>query len=265
MIFLSKLLPQLVYPLGLTFFLLLFLLVFSKPKRWQRTFLVFATLLIWLGGNQWVAAALTRSLEWQYLPPDDYPQADAIVVLGGATNPPVYPRQIVEVNSAGDRVLYAAHLYHLGKAPYILASGGRLPWSAISDSTPADEMSSLLQLLGVPGNAIWLERESVNTQENAEFSKPILEEHGVKTILLVTSAFHMPRAVGLFEQQGFEVIPAPTDYDVTQADWDLLMHPNWQTLVIGLIPDSGSLNATTSALKEYLGMAVIQLGYSSHP
>ncbi|MBN1303665.1 MAG: YdcF family protein [Anaerolineales bacterium] len=259
MIFLSKFLPQLVYPLGLAFFLLLFLVLLGKQKGWHRNIILMVMLLIWLGGNPWVAAALTRSLEWRYLPLEEYPQADAIVVLGGGTNPPAYPRQTVEINNAGDRVLYAAYLYHQHRAPYILATGGRLAWAANQEHNPAEEMSTILQLLDVPETDVWLEGKSVNTRQNAEFSSAILEEHQVKTILLVTSAFHMPRSVYLFEQQGFEVIPAPTDYSMTASDWENLTHPSWETLLLNLIPDAGSLSGTTTALKEYFGMIVYRL------
>ena len=261
MVFLSKFLPKLVYPLGLSFFLLLILILVGKLKHWQRTLVIVVLLLVWLGGNPWTAASLTRSLEWRYLPPDEYPSADAIVLLSGGTNPPAFPRQIVEINSAGDRVFYAAYLYHQGKAPFILATGGRLSWAANQESIPAEEMSTILQLLDVPEEAILLEGNSVNTMENAEFSRPILEEQNVKTILLVTSAMHMPRSVYLFEQQGFEVIPAPTDYTLTQNDWENLTHPSWETLLLGLVPDAGSLSETSNALKEYFGMIVYRLLY----
>jgi uncharacterized SAM-binding protein YcdF (DUF218 family) len=263
MIFLSKLLPLFFYPLGLACLLILALLAFAHMKRWQKSVLGLALLLLWLGGNSWVAYGLTRSLEWQYLPQGELPQADAIVVLGGGTEPQDYPRQTVELNGAGDRVLYAADLYQQGKAPYILASGGRLPWAADQTSTPASEMNSLLQKLGVPQEVIWLETRSVNTQENASYAKPILEEHNVKRILLVTSARHMPRAVRLFEGLGFDVIPAATDFTVTQSEWNHLMHPDWQTFVLGLFPDVSALSMSTSALKEYLGIAVYQLEEAS--
>jgi uncharacterized SAM-binding protein YcdF (DUF218 family) len=165
----------------------------------------------------------------------------------------------VELNGGGDRVYYAATLYHEGKAPYILASGGRLPWDADQQSPPAVEMSIILQALGVPQEAIWLEPESRNTEENAAFSAPILQEHGAQSILLVTSATHMPRAVYLFEQQGFEVIPAPTDFSITDADWEQLWHPDIENFLLGFFPQSSYLGSTTSAMKEYIGRVVAGL------
>ena len=66
----------------------------------------------------------------------------------------------------------------------------------------------------------------------------------------------MPRAVKLFEDQGFEVIPAPTDYDLTEEDWQSLTHANLLTQIYNLLPSASNLSSTTSSLKEYLGMFV---------
>src|SRR5512139_2907908 len=107
-VYLSKLLPILVYPLGLGCLLLLAGLLLYRRPRLQRAALILALLVLWAGGNRFVALALTRSLEWRYRPPTDLPQADVIVVLGGATSSQEPPRPLVEVNGAGDRVIYAA-------------------------------------------------------------------------------------------------------------------------------------------------------------
>ena len=139
-----------------------------------------------------------------------------IVVLGGGTLSAQYPRQTVEVDQAGDRLIYAAQLYHQGKAEHLLLSGGRIDWIS-SGAPPAEDMAALLEMLGVPPQALWLESESRNTYENARNARLFLEPLGIRRILLVTSASHMPRSVALFEKQGFEVIPAPADFSVTQA------------------------------------------------
>jgi uncharacterized SAM-binding protein YcdF (DUF218 family) len=69
----------------------------------------------------------------------------------------------------------------------------------------------------------------------------------------------MPRSVALFEQQGLQVIPAPCDYSVSQANWNDLMHPNLQSFLIALVPSDSNLEATSSALKEYIGMLVYRM------
>src|SRR5690349_2037016 len=113
-VFLSKFLPQFIYPLGLVSLLLIVALVARKRARLRNAALIACLALVWIGGNRWVSSALTRSLEWRYLPPAELPHAEAIVVLGGGTDAPDYPRSTVEVNGAGDRVLYAARLYKQG-------------------------------------------------------------------------------------------------------------------------------------------------------
>jgi uncharacterized SAM-binding protein YcdF (DUF218 family) len=149
-------------------------------------------------------------------------------------------------------------LYHRGAAPNLLLTGGRIDWVESGDS-PAGDMAVILQALGVPDEAMWLEDRSRNTYESAVESWDILSEKDIQRIILVTSAQHMPRSVAFFEAQGFDVIPAPTDYSITEAEWQRLIHPDFATAIINLVPDAGNLASTTSALKEYLGLFVYWL------
>jgi len=135
------------------------------------------------------------------------PQAPVIVVLGGGTESADYPRPMSEINSAGDRIVYAAWLYQEGVAPHILVSGGNVGFSTSRGTTPAEEMTELLILMGVPENAIWQQSDSQNTHEDALYSAKILMNEDIAEIILVTSAMHMPRAKALFKYQGFKVIP----------------------------------------------------------
>jgi len=219
---------------------------------------VLALVVLWLGSTRWIALGMVRSLEWRYLPMTQMPSADAIVLLGGGTESAEYPRQTVELNSSGDRVLYAAWLYKQGKAPHILLSGGLIDWLD-TGSTPAEDMAVILDMMGVPKEALWLESTSRNTYENAVNSRKFLNEKGINRIILVTSALHMPRSVDLFKHQGFHVIPAPTDYSVTQAAWQRLTDPNLATQLLNLMPNIDNLSSVTRALKEYLGMLVYRL------
>jgi uncharacterized SAM-binding protein YcdF (DUF218 family) len=264
-VFLSKFLPLFVYPLGLVILLIFLGLFLYKRVRWQRLVLILSLLTLLVFSNRWTAALLTRSLEWRYFTSPELsptslqalqtPVADVIVVLGGGTESFLAPRPLVEVNGAGDRVLYAAYLYKQGAAPHLLLSGGRIDWLSAGDS-PAQDMASLLDLMDVPEDALWLEPRSLNTAENAVEAKKFLETKGIQRIILVTSAAHMPRAVKLFEDQGFEVIPAPTDYDLTEEDWQSLTHANLLTQIYNLLPSASNLSSVTGSLKEYLGMFV---------
>jgi uncharacterized SAM-binding protein YcdF (DUF218 family) len=258
-VYLSKLLPLLVYPLGLSCIMLVLILALKKHRKWRQGLSIAALLLLWLASNRWVSFALARSLEWQNLPSDIIPQAEVIVILGGGTESADPPRPMTEINSAGDRVLYAAKLYKDGAAPIILASGGNLEFSTARGSTPAEEMADLLTLTGVPENAILTQDESQNTYEDALYSAEMLKQNEVTEIILVTSAMHMPRAKALFEKQGISVIPAPVDFTVTEQNWQSVFKPSLSEALIYILPNTSSLGLTTNVLKEYFGFVVYSL------
>ncbi len=257
-LYFSKLLPPLVYPVGLITILILIALFSTRRPKLQRASLLLALGVLFIAGNRWVADGLVRSLEWQYLPPGDIPRAEAIVLLGGGTLSAEPPRTMVEMTSAGDRVLYAAELYRQGKADRILVSGGGIDWIS-KVASPAEEMAYLLERFQVPQEAILLEPDSRNTYENALYSREILEPMGINRIILVTSATHMPRSVALFKRQGFEVVPAPTDFRITQSSWEQLFSPSLPTQVLNLLPSAENLSQTTGALKEYIGLFIYNL------
>jgi len=259
-IFLSKLLPLLIYPLGLTCLILLTALLLHRHLKVMQGLIIAALLLLFISSNRLVSYSLARSLESQYAPLVDVPPSEVIVVLGGGTAHAGYPRLNVEVDGAGDRVIYAARLYKAGKAPHLLLTGGVITWMDLDErSTPATEMADLLDLLGVPAEAIWLEDQSQNTYENAVYSAAILKEKGINRIVLVTSAMHMPRSAALFKAQGLEVIPAPADFTFTEEDWQQLFSGSAENRVISLLPNASSLSLTTNVLKEYLGIFVYRM------
>jgi len=253
-IFLSKLLPLFVYPVGLASILVFFALVFSRRQKLSRLFLTASFLVIFLAGNRWISYSLARTLEWQYLPPPAPVTAPAIVVLGGGTESFMPPRQSVEVNSAGDRMIHAADLYHQGASPLLILSGGNVEWMDSLENSPAADMRRILKKLSVPDSAMVLQTRSQNTHEDAVFSAELLKEKGISKIILVTSAMHMPRSVALFKKQGIEVIPSPTDFTITEDGWNRMFSPNLETLLTNLLPNSSAIGLTTNVLKEYIGM-----------
>lgn len=257
--FLSKFLPLFVYPLGLAALLLFLALLFWKKKKFVFLCLALAFLAIFLGGNKYVAFSLAKTLEWRYLPTQTLPKADAIVVLGGATEPALAPRPEVELNAAADRLFHGAALYKEGYAPYVLLSGGDIDFLALGDSSPALDMAKVMDMLGVPANALWLQGKSQNTYEDALYSCQMLKEKGAKTVILVSSATHMPRAVALFEKQGCPVIASPADFTVTEAAWNNLWHSDVEELAINLIPSYSNLSLTTKSLKEYIGWVIYRM------
>lgn len=256
-LYLSKLLPLLVYPVGIAV-ILIFLSV--ATRRWpvfSSGLAIAAGVVLLVFSNGWVAGRLARSLEWQHLPSGEVTQADAIVLLGGATRAEVYPRTMTEVNEAGDRLLLAASLFREGKAPLIIASGGAIDWLG-SETPEADGMREILEFMDIPAEAIITESSARNTYENAVLVREIAEEMGIRDILLVTSALHMPRSVGIFERQGFTVMPAPADFHATEGDSGAAT-ANPGARLYHALPDAQHLAVSTRALKEYLGILVYRL------
>lgn len=255
-LFFSKLLPLLFYPLGMSCLLLIVavLLLWKRP-RLAAFPIVMVLLILLLGGNAGVSDWLARSLEFQNLPAE-LPKTEAIVVLGGCTESALSPRPWVEITQEGDRVLYAAKLYRDGKAPRLILSGGRFNWRG-SGNPESEDMAILLEPMGVPRSAMLQDPNSLNTRENAINVKQIMEAQGIRRVLLVTSALHMPRSLMIFRKLGVDAIAAPTDFTSTQLDPQQINAA--EANIIDALPDADQLRRTTRALKEYVGIAIYWL------
>lgn len=240
----DKLLIALISPLGGGIVLFLWALLLGWQKRGRWAGVLGWTGLLWL--TVWslpvASHALRAGVESAYPPRAAAmtPSAQAMVVLGGAVRPPEVLGQAPDLKDTADRVWHAARLFHAGKAPVLVMSGGSV--LAKSATSEADVMRQFALDLGVPGVAIVLEERSRNTRENARFTAEILKAKGVDQILLVTSALHMRRAVSLFESQGLTVIPAATDHEArsrfSAIDW---------------LPDAQALEGSARAMKEIVG------------
>ncbi len=259
MFYLSKLLPLFVYPAGLACVLLMGALLLRRHARWRTGLIVGALLVVWLSGNRLVAMVSARSLEWRIPPLAAGTQADAIVVLGGATREWLAPRPTHEVNEAGDRLIYAMRLWKEGAAPAIIVSGGRVEVLGPYGESEAAVMAELLAAMGVPRSAILLEEMARNTWENATGVQAILDAQDMQRVLLVTSAMHMPRAAAIFARLGIDAVPAPTDYMVTQADFDFYLQPDLSVQLFNLVPSADDMRLTTLALREWIGIMTYRL------
>ena len=142
------------------------------------------------------------------------------------------------------RLRYAAYLHRRTGLP-ILASGGHLDVQRNREPL-AEMMRRALQTeLGVLVR--WIEPESTNTRESAAFSAAILREEEIHRALLVTHAWHMPRAVLAFEDTDLTVVPAPTAFAVA-SDYQ------WPGVLSDYIPSAGALQASGFALNEWIGL-----------
>jgi uncharacterized SAM-binding protein YcdF (DUF218 family) len=169
---------------------------------------------------------------------------DAIVVLGGGIAPAHPPDQpLPDLNEDADRIWQAARLWRRGVAPRIIVTGGSfLAQQADPPTTEAEAMRVFLLDLGVPSEAIVSEGEALNTIENIRNVRAIV---GDGRVALVTSAFHMPRALQIAARAKLKVGAFPTDYQaVSQArlPWD-----DW-------LPSVDGLRMSTMALREIIAL-----------
>jgi uncharacterized SAM-binding protein YcdF (DUF218 family) len=248
-LFLSKLLAAIFYPVGCSCLLALCAGVFlAIRKRKTALFCVsFSIAILFFFSTPFVSHFLIRNLESKYNQAAHYPKVSAIVVLGGCTRPGLPPRKYVEISEAGNRVLHAARLFKSGYAPFIICTGGKIPFLHDFPGSEARSMADLLEeLMGVDSSAIIIEDKAQNTHDHGPKIREIFEKRGFKKeIILVTSAMHMYRSVKIFKKYGFTVYPAPTDYWVeNKVQWNLFE----------FLPDARALNASTVALHEYYGL-----------
>jgi uncharacterized SAM-binding protein YcdF (DUF218 family) len=250
---LSKLAPPLLFPPGGTIVLLLIAAALRKRKpRAAWALAAFALGTLYAFSTSALSDSLSTGLEAKYPPVtmDRVPATDAVVVLGGLLHIPATARPDTELTESSDRLWMAARLYRAGKAPLIVLAGGNIPLLGEVGMSEARAAAGLLHEWGIPKEAILLEERSQNTHENAVLSKSILDSRGAKRILLVTSAYHMPRAVAIFRRVGVDLFPVPTDY---QTGWH-----NPDTL-LGFMPAADQLALSNTMLREWLGLWVYRL------
>ena len=242
-------------PVALSILLLVLAAALSKRKRLSLLCLWTSVAVLCICGNERVVAAFTRTLESRYQAAEMIPDSDCIVVLGGGTLSRIPPRSTVEVNEAGNRVLYAAHLYRQGKAPKIICTGAG-PKGSVNERSEAADMAELLIMLGVPEEASITETKASNTHEHSINLCQFLTAQHFKHVLLVTSAMHMPRSVGVFRRfcPGIEFIAAPTDFRSAERGVT-----GWYNELNLLIPTPRNLLDCSDALHEYVGIVYYRL------
>jgi uncharacterized SAM-binding protein YcdF (DUF218 family) len=236
-----------VYPLGFSLLMAVIALALSLLGRRHDSAIAIGLLIsvLWLSSTRGVASLLIHSLEGEnpYLGVDATPRADAIIVLGGALSMPLDPSQQANLVSASDRILHTARLYRAGKAPLVIVSGGTNPrWGGLAEGPFT---ARLLVEWGVSPGDIQIESVSTTTYENARESARIVRERKLGSVLLVTSALHMPRSLLTFRSAGIDAIPAATDHQNEPGHLGSL--GTW-------LPRTGALDQTTRALHEYIGM-----------
>jgi uncharacterized SAM-binding protein YcdF (DUF218 family) len=135
------------------------------------------------------------------------------VVLGGSIQPELSEaRGFAVFKGAVDRLVAAAALARRYPQARVIFSGGNANLIADDAAREADYAAAVFESLGIPPQRLTMERRSRNTEENATFSKALALPKPGERWLLVTSAYHMPRAIGVFRQAGFAVEAYPVDW-----------------------------------------------------
>ena len=231
------------------------LLPFSPRRlRWVRQLLLCSLFLLVALSSPLIATPLIGLLESRYSPPQltSSDRFDAIVVLGGGVDEKGSLRPTTEPSSySRNRTTCGADLYQQGYAPTLVLTGGD---ARIFGAGPQEavEMKRWAIRLGVPESATKIDTEARNTYENATGTKRLI---GPASILLVSSASHLPRAVPIFTKQGFRVTPAPCDYASQN-----LPRENWDNIdPFDALPNDTSLQQTREAVSEVAGIVIYWL------
>jgi uncharacterized SAM-binding protein YcdF (DUF218 family) len=236
----------------------------SRLESWALLVLALSCLALWRGRVRVAGAGLgllfaatlaltvfplgdllLRPLEAQYPAAPAVERVDGIIVLGGAEETGAHRLWGgYQANEAGERLVEAAVLAHRFPAARLVFTGGTARVGGVEDTTDPSVMARDLWIgLGIAPERIVLEQESRNTAENAAMAREMVRPAAGETWVLVTSAFHMPRAVEVFRRQGWDgIVPWPVDF----RSGDLADGR-------GIWRFDRNLSGVNVALKEYLG------------
>jgi uncharacterized SAM-binding protein YcdF (DUF218 family) len=227
-------------PFSLLLLLACGLLILRRRPRLGRSLILLATSTLYLLSTSWVAGMLQNSLEISA--PIDLAQlktADAIVVLAGGTyyDAAEYGGDTPNATSL-ERLRYAVRLHRASGLPILVTGGipggGTLAEGRVLQRVLQDEYDIAPR---------WVEDAARTTSGNARLSAPLLQESGVRRIALVSHAWHLRRAVPLFQSQGLDVIPAGTRFSGTRIGSP-----------VDLLPTPAGLRDSSFALHEWLGI-----------
>ena len=227
-------------PLSLVILLAAGLIVHRHRPRLAMSLILLSTTALYALSTPWVGGLLQKSLEISRpVTPNDLETAGAIVVLGSG-------RHLDAAEYGGDtlngrsleRLRYAALLHRASGLP-ILVTGGKPGGGTLAEGRIMQHVLS--REYGSPPR--WIEDNALTTWDNARFSAALLKQGGVKRIVLVTHAWHLRRAVPLFEAQGLAVVPAGIQFSSTRIDSPL-----------DVLPTPAGLRDSSFALHEWLGI-----------
>lgn len=235
----KRLLSSLVLPPGVFILLFLILGLLLRERRGLRRLSLMGALLLYGLSIEPGRDLLLFPLE-RFTPPgsQEIARAEIVVVLSGGTRDTGFPS-----GDSAVRLLEGARLARSYRLPLLISGGIVLHHKHPEAGVLKEYFAPLLE-----GITVYTEPRSENTFENARYTAKLLKELKYKRILLVTSAYHIPRALWMFRRAGVDAIPYPCDYK-REMDYGLA----------SFFPRSDLLNDSAKGLKEYLGLIAYAL------
>ena len=240
----SKLLTFFIMPQGIICILLLYAIYTKNRTKSKRT--IIATLIFfYISSTPFIINEIF--LLWE-VPPTAIsavkPHDIGILLTGGTINSTKEPKENIFLGGTSDRIGQTLQLYKLGKIKKIIISGGDVPVLGQTTTQEIDQMARYLIISGVPEEAIYLEDLSTNTHENAlNVSKILNRQFNNQSCILITSGFHLKRAIGCFEKAGVHVTPYGANYISSERQW----------VPISFLPTGNAMGNLQLLLRELIG------------
>ena len=230
--FFSKTLNIFIFP---STWIVVLLLISISSKRFRKRLLIITTAFFLVYGNKAISNYLMQMWEWKVVPLDSIEKYDLAIVLTGIVNE-TKDNERIFFNKGADRIVQAFQLWKLGKVKKILITGGK--GGIIEKGNEVEEsikLKSYLVMHEMPDSLIITETRAKNTHENALNTKLLLNHlnYSPQKILLITSAFHMRRALACFRKQNINPDPFPVDYYSVRELYieDFIPYPNTDAMV----------------------------------
>jgi uncharacterized SAM-binding protein YcdF (DUF218 family) len=251
LIIVHRLLQSFLLPPLNSILIIVFGLCLAKKYRWTRKIIIsLGVLTFYIQSTPFFAYHLNKSIELPPLKDEQIKTAEAIVVLGGGLNGHSYeyPVKAMPNTETLTRLNYTAYLAREYPNLPIITSGG---YTGMHYTEGKVMRYTLITRYHVT-NPISVEDSSRNTDENAKYVAKILQEKGIKKVVVVSQAYHLKRACMVFRKYGIEPIPASTDY---------IYYLDAVTPALAFIPTASAMRFTSRALHEIIGYWFYTLSY----
>lgn len=222
-------------------------------RRWSALAWSFGLLsALTLLGNGSIAGALLARIEQPYLDIDPLtgPEYDVVIVLGGGSTMGAVKRP--QLNQAGDRLLLAAQMYHAGKVRSLFCTGQSIRELNPDGVDPAEQSRRIFERLAIPRDAIRLSGGRNTAEEFRRLAEVLPPD---QRVCVLTSAWHMPRALRLAKANGLSPVAAPADFRGTHRD-DEGRPAGPGALLLSLIPSAEAMSSNALVWKEGLARLI---------